>query len=94
MGVFEFIIILVVISMVGRVISRRRPRRDPQGELPQGGRAELERLRDTVDDLGGRLARLEEERDFYKELLDSPRRRDAISPPNMGEDGSDPVRPT
>lgn len=49
---------------------------------------------DMVDDLGGRLARLEEERDFYKELLDSPRKRDAISPPNMGEDASDPVGPT
>ncbi len=94
MGVFEFIIILVVISTVGKVMSDRRPRRPPRGDLPQGGRAELERIRDTVDDLGGRLARLEEERDFYKELLDSPRRRDAISPPNVEADASDPAGPT
>ena len=93
MGVFEFIIILVVISTVGKVMSDRLPRRNPRGDLPQGGHAELERIRDTVDNLGGRLTRLEEERDFYKELLDSPRRRDAISPPNMGEDASDPAGP-
>ena len=94
MGVFEFIIILVVISTVGKIISNRRPRRDPGGDLPQGGRAELERIRDTVDDLGGRLARLEEERDFYKELLDSPGRRGAISPPDLEEDASDTAGPT
>ena len=94
MGVFEFIIILVIISTVGKVMKDRRPRRPPRGDLAPGGRAELERIRDTVDDLGGRLARLEEERDFYKELLDSPRRRDAISPPNVGDDASDPAGPT
>ena len=95
MGVFEFIIILVVISTVGKLISDRRPRRDPRGDLPRGGaRAELERIRETVDDLGGRLLRLEEERDFYKELLDSPRSRGTISPPDMGEDASDPAGPT
>ena len=94
MGVFTFIIILVVISTVGKIMSDRLPRRDPRGELPQGARAELDRIRDTVDNLGGRLARLEEERDFYKELLDSPKRRDAISPPNLGEDASDPAGPT
>lgn len=95
MGVFEFIIILVVISTVGKVISDRRPRRDPRGGLPQGGaRAELERIRETVDDLGGRLVRLEEERDFYKELLDSPGRRGAISPPDTVEDASDLAEPS
>ena len=93
MGVFEFIIILVVISTVGKVMGRR-PRRDARGDLPQGGHAELERIRDSVDNLGGRLARLEEERDFYKDLLDSPRRRDAIAPPNAEEDASDPTGPT
>ncbi len=93
-GVFEFIIILVVISTAGKVMKDRRPRREPRGDLPQGARAELERIRDTVDDLGGRLARLEEERDFYKDLLDSPARRDAISPPDMEDDAFDPAGPT
>lgn len=94
MGVFEIIIILVVSTTVGKVVSDRRWRRAPRGELPQSGRAELERLRETVDELGGRLARLEEERDFFKELLDSPRSRGVISPPDMGGDASDPTGPT
>lgn len=94
MGVFEFIIILVVISTAGKIIGNRRSRRDPRGELPKGGRAELERIRDTVDDLGGRLVRLEEERDFYKELLDSPGRRGAISSPDLEEDASDTAGPS
>ena len=89
MGVFAFIIILVLISTVGKVMSDRLPRRDPRGELPKGARAELERIRDTVDDLGGRLVRLEEERDFYKELLNSPGRRSAISPPELEDEASD-----
>jgi hypothetical protein len=88
-GVFEFIIVLVLISTAGKIISNRRSHRDPQGELPKGGRAELERIRDTVDDLGGRLMRLEEERDFYKELLDSPGKRGVISSPDMEEDASE-----
>ncbi len=94
MGVFAFIIILVLISTVGKIVSDRLPRRDPKGELPQGARAELERIRDTVDDLGGRLVRLEEERDFYKELLDSPGRRSAISPPELEDEASDSAGPT
>ncbi len=93
MGVFAFIIILVLISTVGKIVSDRLPRRDPKGELPQGARAELERIRDTVDDLGGRLVRLEEERDFYKDLLESPGRRRGISPPDMEEDASDTAGP-
>lgn len=94
MGVFAFIIILVLISTIGKVMSDRLPRRNPRGELPQGARAELERLRDTVDELGHRLVRLEEERDFYKELLDSPGRHNAISPPGMEQDASDIAGPT
>ena len=39
-----------------------------------------------IEDLGGRLNRLEQERDFYKELLDSPARPREISPPEARED--------
>ncbi len=94
MGVFEFIIVLVIISTVGKVVSGRRARRDPRGDLPQGGRAEVERIRDSVDDLGGRLTRLEEERDFYRELLDSPGSPGAISPPDAAEDASALAEPS
>ena len=86
MGVFEFVIALVFISTLGKVLSRRAPRRAPKGELPPGGRAELDRMRETMDDLSGRLARLEEERDFYKDLLDAPGGRREISPPDSGGD--------
>ncbi len=93
MGVFEFIIVLVIISTVGKVLSDRRPRREAQGDLPKDAHEELGRIRDTVDDLSGRLGRLEEERDFYKDLLESPGRRRGISPPDMEEDASDTAGP-
>lgn len=80
-GVFEFVIALVLISTLGRVLSRRFPRRQPQGELPPGQRAELDGIRDAMHDLSGRLQRLEEERDFYKDLLEAPGGRREISPP-------------
>ena len=88
MGVFEFIIILVIISTVGKVLSDRRARRQLRGDSPKGGHGDFERIRDTLDDLSGRLQRLEEERDFYKDLLDAPGRHRAIPPPDAGEDSA------
>jgi hypothetical protein len=71
-GVFEFIILLVLISTLGKVLSDRADSR----ALSQGGsRAdaeEIERLRSAVDDLSARLSFLEEERDFYRDLLEAP----------------------
>ncbi len=89
MGVFEFIIALVLISTLGKALSRRRPRRELPGASPEGGRAEIEHIRDTLDDVTGRLGRLEEERDFYKDLLDSSGRLRGIPPPDLDEDTSD-----
>ncbi len=94
MGVFEFIIVLVVISTAGKVLSDRRPRRAAPGDLPKAAHEELGRIRDTVDDLSGRVERLAEERDFYKDLLESPGRRRGISPPDMEEDASNTVGPS
>lgn len=76
MGVFEFIIVLVLISTVGKVLTERPSRR----ELKQGrekeprrlGSTEAEILREQIDELNGRLTLIEEERDFYKDLLDAP----------------------
>ena len=82
MGVFEFIIVLVLISTAGKVVSRRQARLELPGKTPSGEPGELERIRDAMDDMSGRLQRLEEERDFYKDLLDAPGRRRAIPPPD------------
>ena len=81
MSVFGFVIALVLISTVGRLLSRRAPRWQPPAELPPAQHAELERIRESMHDLSGRLQRLEEERDFYKDLLEAPKGRPKISPP-------------
>ena len=73
---------MVVISTVGKVLSRRRPIRELKGDSSQGGSKELEGFREAIDDLSGRVMRLEEERDFYRDLLDSPERPPQIRPPD------------
>ncbi len=84
MGVFEFVITLVVISAVGRIIvARRRPLPLP-GESFQLDAEELHRVRDAIADLSTRMERLEEERDFYKDLLEPPPSR-GILPPSDSE---------
>ena len=40
-------------------------------------------LREAVGDLGTRLHRLEEERDFYKELLEAPPKARSLQAPNI-----------
>lgn len=73
MGVFEFVITLVIISTVGRIIAARRRPRPLPGDSFQMNAEELHRVRDSITDLSGRVERLEEERDFYKDLLEPPR---------------------
>ena len=72
MGIFEFILALVIVTTAGKVVERRfsRPRRDESLQL---GTQKLHRIRETMTDLSGRLERLEEERDFYKDLLEPGR---------------------
>ena len=77
MGIFEFILLIALISTIGKVVTeRRRPLPPPgpvdRGALPPG---EVERIREAMDDLADRVNRLEEERDFYRELLEHPGRR-------------------
>lgn len=68
-------------------------RRALEGDSPQDS-AELEGMRDRIDGVIGRLERLEEERDFYKDLLDSPGPRREISAPSVGEQASDTTEPS
>jgi hypothetical protein len=88
LGVFEFVILLVLISTAGKVLSRRSPRREVPGNSPGMSLGELERIRDSMDDLSVRVERLEEERDFYRDLLDAPDGPRKIRPPEPEADTS------
>jgi hypothetical protein len=50
--------------------SGRPPSELKAGALPAGSE-EIELLREVIDRVSGRVAHLEEERDFYKELLEA-----------------------
>jgi hypothetical protein len=41
----------------------------------------MQGMREVVDHVSGRVAKLEEERDFYKDLLEAPKARAVIPPP-------------
>lgn len=81
-GVFEFVLLLVLITTIGKVLTVRSGR----PALREGVRPEdLERINETMGELHTRLAKLEEERDFYRALLESPGREKLSEPP--GETG-------
>ena len=82
MGVFEFVITLVLIASVAKVIESRRQAPPLLGESYQMDTEELHRVRDTITDLGTRVERLEEERDFYKDLLEPPSGSPKRPPPS------------
>ena len=91
LGVFEFVLLMVLISTIGKVLSDRRARPELPGSAHPLPPAELEAMREAMDDLGARLGRLEEERDFYRDLLESPERPLSIRPPTMeGRGPGDP----
>jgi hypothetical protein len=82
MDFFAFIITLVLISTAAKIIERRR--RSPlPGESIQVDTEELHRIADTITDLSGRVERLEEERDFYKDLLEPPSGSRGLPPPDQ-----------
>jgi len=68
------VIALVAITTGGRIVTRLIGRRDFRRIDPSPqDRAEIEALRASVDDMSDRLGRLEEERDFYRALLEAPK---------------------
>ncbi len=82
MGPFEFVIALILISTVARIIERRRRSARLPGESIQVDSEELRRIGDMITDLSGRVERLEEERDFYKDLLEPPSGSRELPPPD------------
>ena len=82
MGVFEFVITLVLISTVGNIIARRRRPPPLPGETFKVDTEELRRIGDTISDLSSRVERLEEERDFYKDLLEPSSGSRQLPPPD------------
>ena len=80
--------VVILMNTFGVELLRRLPQRELKADSSPD-RAELEGIRDAIDGVIGRLERLEAERDFYKDLLDSPGTRREIPPPALKEDASD-----
>jgi hypothetical protein len=83
MGVFEFVLLIVLISTFGKVLqgrTRRVERHREEPRLPPPEFQELQELRETLERMDERLGRIEEERDFYRKLLEDPRRKSGDLP--------------
>lgn len=81
---FEFIVLIVLISTIGKVLTARqsRPELPPVRHEPEA----ILQLNDAMSEMNARLEKLEEERDFYRALLESPKRGEIQSPPQPGPD--------
>ena len=84
MTFFALIITLAITTAAAltfaRIIERRRP--TLPGESVQVDTEELHRIAETITDLSGRVERLEEERDFYSDLLEPPSSSRELPPPD------------
>jgi hypothetical protein len=69
LGVFEFILVIVLITTIGKVLEARRA--GSASSLPPPS-PNIQHLEELLGDMDTRLARLEEERDFYRALLEAP----------------------
>ena len=77
-----------LIATLGKVLSSRAEARALPADSPKLESGDDEVTRDAIDEMRGRLERLEEERDFYKDLLDAPARPREIRPPSTEENAS------
>ena len=66
------------VSRIVRTVLDRRVL--PRG-APAASPGEVEELRATLDNVMARVERLEEERDFFKDLLDAPKAGRELEPP-------------
>jgi hypothetical protein len=71
LGVFEFVLLIVLITTIGKVIEARSTDSKAGKALPPAS-PDVQHLEEMLGDMNGRLARLEEERDFYRALLEPP----------------------
>jgi len=96
-GVFEFVVVLVLISTIGKVFTRRQERPKLADESPR--REAILQLNDAVTELSTRVEKLEEERDFYRALLEPPERNaprlpaEGVRPPPTQAPGSAGIPP-
>ena len=82
-------VLSTLISTLGKIASSRKESRELASGSSQVESGDNESTPNAIDELSGRVARLEEERDFYRDLLDAPATRPEISPPTTEEDASD-----
>ena len=71
MGVFEFVLLIVLITTIGKVVEARSDRGTADKTL-QPASPDVQHLEEMLGSMNDRLARLEEERDFYRALLEPP----------------------
>ena len=83
MGVFEFIIVLVTVSTIGKVITDRNETRALLKNRRPDPNPDLQAIIETVENMNTRLARVEEERDFYTRLLEAPPKDDSSDQPGI-----------
>ena len=83
MGVFEFILLIVLISTAGKVITTRG---DRASKTPLPPAPDVQHLEVVVGEMNARLTRLEEERDFYRALLEPPDKGNLRAPERLPED--------
>jgi hypothetical protein len=69
-GFFEFILALVSINVAGKAVREYIKKKPTPGAVSSD---QVELLSQEIRDLGLRLHQIEEERDFYKDLLAAPR---------------------
>jgi uncharacterized protein YlxW (UPF0749 family) len=81
-SVFAFVILLVLITTIGKVVMAAQARAALGGTSPRS--EELHQLLDSMSELGSRVEKLEEERDFYRALLEPPERSATRLPPLDG----------
>ena len=79
-------VLSTLISTIGKIASSRGGPRELASRSSEVRSGDDESTPSAIDELSGRLARLEEERDFYRDLLEAPATRPEISPPSAEDD--------
>lgn len=81
MGVFEMVFAIVVVSTIGKVVLNWQDRQAHRAPPPS---EEIAQLHETLSEVSARVSKLEEERDFYRALLEAPDRDGVRRLPSEG----------